>query len=188
MAQSGASGDVKSGTVVNPNTARVEAFHRQMLDRASTFSDERAAEVMAQQAAKIFEAAEADKSPEDILSADMGGTIQGRDVPGTVWEIRSYEPVISGRDDLENTHGYYISCDATYLGGPKDIAQQQGLIIGQTYALQSGAELVMFKLRALEAADAFPIRVTVMGTVTRKQRLVLRLGPAPDMAGMSDTA
>jgi hypothetical protein len=141
--------------------------------------DDFAAQVMQDQAERIFAAAETGDTSK-ILSADMGGTIQGRDVPGTVWRIHNYRPVMSNRTDLEATHGYYLSCDATYLGGPKDTATRYGLVVGSNYALQTGAELAMFKLRALEAAEAFPCDLQVVGNKTGSGRTVIKLGEPPD--------
>jgi hypothetical protein len=169
-----------SGTVATQARARVEAFHTQMLNRAqlNSVGDNRRDDIMASQAERIFAA----ESVDDILSADLGGTIQMRDVGGTVWEIRGFEPMESNRDDIEGGHGYYLSCDATYLGGPPDIAKKAGLVLGQTYALQTGAELALFKLRALEAAEAYPIKLSVIALTTRGGNTVVKLGPAPEMA------
>jgi len=160
--------------------SRVEAFHAQMLERASQFDEDRAEQVMLAQAARIFDAAESGKGTAAILSADMGGTIQGRDVPGTVWELRGFDVVRSNRTDIANAHGYYLSFDAVYLGGPKDTATKNGLTIGEPYALQTGADLVVFKAAALLADDAYPVRVSLVGTTTGSGRTLLRLTEAPD--------
>lgn len=166
--------DDKTGTVV---ARRMEAFHTRMVERAGLSTD-RGADVMAAQVEKILGATTVD----EIWNADTGGTIQMRDVPGTVWEIRSFEPVLSNRTDIENTHGYYVSTDATYLGGPKDIATKNGLVQGQTYALQTGADLITTKLAMFEAAQALPIRAMVLGITTAAGRTVLKLAEPPDMA------
>lgn len=167
--------------------ARIAAFHAQMVERAQMQDDDFGTQVMEQQAERIFSAAESGDVAK-ILDSDMGGTIQGRDVPGTVWRIQGFRPVISNRTDLENAHGYYLSCDATYLGGPKDVATKNALIIGQEYALQTGAELAVFKLRALEAAEAFPVDVMVIGIKTSSGYQVIKLGSPPDMAVQAETA
>jgi hypothetical protein len=137
---------------------------------------------MLAQAMRIFDAAEAGKSTADILAADMGGTIQCRDVPGTTWTVRGFDVVKSNRADIENSHGYYVSMDATYLGGLRSIAQKNGLVIGETYALQTGADLAVFKLRALEATEAFPLNLSVIGTTTGSGRQLIRIGEAPENA------
>lgn len=161
-----------TGTV----SRRMDAFHKRMLDRANLTTD-RGAEVMAAQVEKILGA----QTVEQIWNADTGGTIQARDVPGTVWEIRSFEPVLSNRTDIENTHGYYVSTDATYLGGPKDVATANGLVPGQDYALQTGAELIVTKLAMFEAAKALPIRAMILGIKTGAGRTVIKLTEPPEM-------
>lgn len=170
-----------TGTVVPRD--RVAAFHKRMADRAELDTD-RSAEVMAQQAERIFTA----ESVDDILSADMGGTVQMRDVPGTVWRIHGMNVNQSNRTDIENSHGYYVSADATYLGGPPDVARTNGLVLGQSYALQTGAELAVFKLAMLEARAAFPIALTVVGIKTGSGNQVIKLGPAPESVADGQTA
>jgi hypothetical protein len=166
--------DEKTGTVV---AKRTEAFHTRMLQRAQMTTD-RGAEVMASQGEKILSATTVD----EIWDADTGGTIQGRDVPETMWRIHSFEPVTSNRTDLDNARGYYASMDATYLGGPRDVATANGLVIGQQYALQTGADLVLYKLAMFEAADAFPIDVMIHEIKTASGNTLLRLVRPPDMA------
>lgn len=170
--------DPKTGTVV---AHRVETFHTRMLERAR-MSQDRASEVMAAQGEKILAASTVD----EIWDADSGGTIQGRDVPGTIWEVRSFEPVESNRTDLDNARGYYVTLDATYIGGPRDVATQNGLVIGQTYALQTGADLVLYKLAMFEVAKAYPLRVMLVEVKTRKGAL-LKLVRPPDMAQSGET-
>jgi hypothetical protein len=162
------------GTALAP---RVQAFHTRMLERAG-LSHDRASDVMAQQGEKILSA----NTIEEIWTADAGGTIQCRDVPGTVWQINTVEPVPSNRTDIENSTGYYITMDATYLGGPKDVAAANALTIGQNYALQTGAELIVFKVVMFEAAEALPIRAMIVGITTASGRTVLKLAEPPEMA------
>lgn len=165
----------QTGTVV---ARRVEAFHTRMIERAGLSTD-RAADVMASQGEKILAAT----TVEQIWNADTGGTIQMRDVPNTVWQIASFEPVTSNNPAIENSRGYYMSCEATYLGGgTKEIVTQYGLVVGQTYALQTGADLVMYKLAMFEAADALPIRAMILGIKTAAGRTVVKLAEPPDMA------
>lgn len=173
MANDGA----KTGTVAR----RVETFHTRMIERARMTTD-RAAEVMATQGERILSATTVD----EIWDADAGGTIQGRDVADTVWEIRGYQPVLSNRTDLENTRGYYMSCDAVYLGGPPEITRQFDLTIGEVYALQTGADLVMYKLAMFDAAKQFPIKVMFKSIPTQKGKL-LKLVRPPEMAQSGET-
>lgn len=159
-------------------------FHAAMLQRArdngADMSD-RSDEIMSQQAERILTA----QSVEDILRADLGGTVQCRDVPGTYWEIRSMNPVLSTRtfdDGGENAHGYYMQFDATCIGGDQDVLTRNGLTVGTVYPLQTGADLLILKARALEAADAFPIRLALLGITTQSGNTVLKWGPMPKIA------
>jgi hypothetical protein len=156
-----------------------ESFHAAMLQRArDNGAVDRTDDIMAQQAERILTAA----SVEDILRADMGGTVQCRDVPGTYWAIRGIEPVASTRtfDDGEtNQYGYYLQADAMCLGGDQNILTKNGLEVGTVYPLQTGAILLMLKLRALEAADAFPINLALIGIKTQAGKMVLKWGPMP---------
>lgn len=176
--------NTKTGTVVNAK--RTEAFHRYMLDRANDENEQggRADEIMAAQGERILSA----ETVDEIMAADAGGTIQMRDVPGTEWEIRSFRPVISTRTDITGGHGYYISCDATYIGGPDDIARKAGLEIGQDYALQTGADLVIYKLRAMEAGEYLPYKFLIHGITTAGGNTVIKLRDVPKRAEKGQTA
>jgi hypothetical protein len=161
--------------------ATVEKFHRYMLDRAANTAEDmpaRAADINAQQGERILNAT----TEEEIWAADQSGAVQARDVVGTEWQIRGYEPVPSNRADIENNKGYYFNCEATLLGGPGDILRKQGLTIGFEYSLQTGADLILFKLRAFEARDLFPIECVISGTTTASGRTVLRITPLPKRA------
>jgi hypothetical protein len=166
----------------------LSAFHASMLLRArDNGAVDRTDDIMAQQAERILTAGSVD----DILKADLGGTVQCRDVPDTYWEIHGIEPVASTRtfDDGEaNRYGYYLQADATCLGGNQDTLTKNGLQVGTTYPLQTGAMLLMLKLRALEAADAFPIRLALIGTKTQSGNTVLKWGPLPTVAQSGNVA
>jgi hypothetical protein len=161
------------------NRTLTQSFHAAMLQRArDNGMVDRTDDIMAQQAERILTA----NSVDDILKADMGGTVQCRDVPGTYWQIRGMEPVTSNRtfDDGENNkYGYYLQADAVCLGGDQDTLTRNGLEVGEVYPLQTGALLLMLKLRALEAADAFPIRLALIGIKTQAGKMVLKWGPMP---------
>jgi hypothetical protein len=166
--------DTQSGTVVQHSLT--EQFHAYMLQRArDNGAIDRGDEVMDAQAAAILGA----ESVEDILAADMGGTVQCKNVPGTYWRIRSLMPVVSNRTDIENQKGYYIQFDATLIGGDPDIIARSGLEVGGTYPLQTGAELLCIKARALEAKNAFPMDLALVGIKTASNRLVLKWGKMP---------
>lgn len=152
-------------------------FHAYMLQRArdnKTQSAERTKEIMESQAARILSA----DSVDAIWDADAGGALQMRDVPDTEWEFLDMAPVESSRtfdDGGENAHGYYVSCNAVFLGGDEKIVRQFGLTLGETYALQTGAELITTKLRAFENVGAFPLRAKVQAITTGSGRTVLKL-------------
>jgi hypothetical protein len=174
------------GTVVHRDL--VTQFHAAMLQRArDNGAVDRTDDIMAQQAERILTAGSVD----DILKADLGGTVQCRDVPNTYWEIRGFEPVASTRtfDDGEaNKYGYYLQADAVCLGGDQGTLTKNGLEVGTVYPLQTGAVLLMLKLRALEAADAFPIRLALIGTKTQSGNTVLKWGPMPTTAQSGNVA
>jgi hypothetical protein len=166
-----------TGTVGSRNlTAQ---FHASMLQRARDNGVvDRTDDIMSQQAERILTAT----SVEDILKADLGGTVQCRDVPNTYWQIRSIDPVTSTRtfeDGGENQHGYYLQADATCIGGDQEVLTRNGLVVGTVYPLQTGAVLLMLKLKALEAADAFPINLALIGIKTQSGNTVLKWGPMP---------
>lgn len=151
-------------------------FHASMLQRArDNGAEDRSEEILAQQAERLLTAG----TVEEIMRADLGGTVQCRDVPGTYWEIRGIEPVISKRTDIEKTHGYYLQMDATCIGGDADVMARNGLMVGTVYPLQTSADLLMLKLRAFEAADAFPIKLALIGIKTGSDNTVLKWGPMP---------
>ena len=163
-----------TGTVV-PHSL-TESFHAAMLQRArDNGATDRSEEVMEAQAERILTA----DSVDDILAADMGGTVQCKNVPGTYWEIRSLAPVLSTRTDIENAKGYYMQFDAVLIGGDPEIIARNGLEVGTVYPLQTGAELLMIKARALEAKNAFPLAVALVGKQTQSGNTVLKWGKMP---------
>jgi hypothetical protein len=160
-------------------------FHRYMLARASeNGSDEQSEDVMAQQVEAILTAEGVDA----ILKADMGGTVQCRDVPGTYWEIFSWTARKGNRDDIENSHGYYVQFQATCIGGDPEVMARNGLEVGRQYPLQTSAELLTSKARALEAAEALPIRLALVGNRTQAGYTVLKWGPMPVTVQQGQTA
>lgn len=164
----------QSGTVVKHSLT--EQFHASMLQRAQdNGAVDRGDEVMEQQAMRILTA----DSVEGIMSADMGGAVQCKNVPGTYWEIRGMQPVISNRTDIENSHGYYVQYDAVLIGGDPDVIARNGLHVGEVYPLQTGAILLTTKVRALEAKNALPARLALIGTKTASGWTVLKWGDLP---------
>jgi hypothetical protein len=155
----------------------VDKFHAYMLDRAKT-SDNRSGDIMRDQAARILGA----QSEDEIWDADTGGTVQCRDVPGLMVEITSFEPVVSNRTDIENSKGYYLTMQAIVLGGPDDILTRNGLAVGQSIALQTGADLLMLKVRAMEAGGYLPMRTLIKAYKTQSGNDVLKFERMPRMA------
>ena len=153
-------------------------FHRFMLARAEdaiTDGADRGEEVMEAQAMRILTATGVD----EILSADMGGTVQCRDVPGTFWTLRGIAVLKGNREDIEKSHGYYVQFDATCIGGDPEVMARNGLKPGVTYPLQTSALLLTTKARALEVEDAFPINLALIGNKTQSGNTVLKWGPMP---------
>ena len=150
-------------------------FHRYMLARATESAQDRGENVMERQADAILNAT----AEKDIWDADAGGTIQARDIPECEVEIRSFEPVISNRQDIEGGHGYYISMDATCLGGPEDTLSRMSLQPGQDFVLQTGAPLIMLKVRAFEANGYLPVKALIKSYQTQSGNTVLKLRPVP---------
>ena len=165
------------GSVQSPTLT--QRFHAMMLERATVEDNsERAAEIAEQQAERIMSA----ESLDDILGADSGGTVQCRDVPNTEWEIRGYRVIRSNRTDIENSAGYYISMDAVCLAGPDDTLTRAGVTIGEQVALQTGAYLLMVKVRALEVGGYLPQRLYLLGTKTQQGFTILKWTAPPKRA------
>jgi hypothetical protein len=174
-----------SGTVTNRPIA-LDQFHQLMRDRAGMVREDRGAEVMQRQALAILQA----ESVEDIINADMGGTIQARDVDGLEIEILDFEPLLSNRTDSETgrqlaREGYYVSMNAVVLGATKDQLTRFGLQLGKEIVLQTGAELFMLKVAALEKAGALPFRGRVTAIETQSGNSVVKLFPLPERATQS---
>lgn len=165
-----------SGEVLNKST--LEQFHAAMRDRAAFVSEDRADEIMTQQALLILAASETG-DPDAIMRADMGGTVQARDAGSLEVEIHSMDPVISNREDIEGGHGYYVSMQTTLLGGDEDTLTKLGLQVGSDMVLQTGAELFVLKVAALEKAGALPYRGRVSSISTRSGNNVVKLSALP---------
>jgi hypothetical protein len=155
-----------------------EQFHATMLREAQQNAEREdvAQEVMESQLAAILGA----KTREELWRADMGGTVQARDAHGLEVRITAMRADVSDRDDLDNTHGYYISYpDTVVLGGPADILTKNGLVVGQVFVLQTGAELFNAKLAMFRADNAFPIDGVIGATKTRSGNHVIKFWEMP---------
>ena len=127
----------------------------------------------------ITVASDEDASAEDIWNADAGGTVQARDVPGLEVRISSIESVLSNREDIENSKGYYASMAATVLGGPEDVLVRNGIQLGADIVLQTGAELIISKVQAFKSRDLLPIDAVITAIPTASGNDVLKLRPMP---------
>lgn len=171
-----------SGKIIKQSD--LEKFHELMRTRASLVSEDRGAEVMERQALMILAAIETGEVSE-IERADMGGTIQARDVSGLEVEIRDFEPVMSRRDDIESAFGYYYSMNATVLGysGEDDTTlTRMGLEIGQDFILQTGAILFILKVAGMEMSGQMPYRGRITAIKTQSGNYVVKLYPLPKRA------
>lgn len=178
---SGAEVEIRThdGQVVNRDS--LQQFHHEMRERAQFVSEDRSDEVMTRQALSILAAAST-ADPDAIMRADMGGTVQCRDAGTLEVEIQTMDPVISQREDITGGNGYYISMDCTVLGGEEDMLTKLGLQIGGDVVLQTGAELFVLKVAALEKSGALPYRGRVVSIPTRSGNTVVKLGAIPRRA------
>lgn len=164
---------------------RMEKFHQSMRRRAKDEAENRpvniAEEISAKNADQIFAAAMKDgASMADVWNAGTGDALQGRDIVGLETRIYGFHVDESTRTDLENaTNGYYLTLDATVIGGPEEILRKLGVNIGQEVAIQTGADDPVFRLRAAELLDGFPLDAVWVGRATRSGNTVLKLRPAP---------
>lgn len=168
-----------SGEIVNRTD--LDNFHERMRTRAAIISDDRSSEIMERQALAVLLAAGTGDA-EAIMRADMGGTVQARDAGSLEIEIREIEPVISDREDIEGGHGYYLSMMGTVLGGDDDMLTRNSLVIGGDVVLQTGAELFVLKVAALEKAGALPYKGRVTAISTRSGNSVVKFTPLPRRA------
>lgn len=167
-----------TGTIVAKRPA--ERFRQYAVARALDTSVNRGADVMDSQVDRILAQAERDDVTEkDIWDADAGGTVQARDVPGLEVQISDLSFVASSRDDIENNKGYYASMGATVLGGPEDVLTKAGLEIGTDFVLQTGADLIIAKVRAFQAREMLPVNAVITATRTSSGNDVLRIRPLP---------
>ena len=181
MATSDKAVDVTAVTGEVVTRTDLDEFHRRMVERASFVSDDRSGEIMERQALAILLAGGTGDA-EAIMRADMGGTVQARDADSLEIEIREADPVISDRDDIEGGHGYYLSMTGTVIGGDEGMLTRNSLVIGGDVVLQTGADLFVLKVVALEKAGAFPYRGRVTALSTRKGNTVVKFTPLPRRA------
>jgi hypothetical protein len=182
-------------THIDPSIDRMGQFHEFMRQRAvaeRTAVGNVAQQISARNADQIFAAVEKDDgTDEDIWNAGTGGALQGRDAVnedgGLEIRIYGFRPDESTRtfegEDEETRKGYYVTIDAMVIGGPDSLLRTRGLEIGQEIALQTGADDVIFRLRAFElrsqktGRSAFPLDARLVGVKTSKDNTILKLRP-----------
>jgi len=165
--------DVKTGEVVP--YARVRKFDSYMRQPAPTENKDRAADIEDQQVQRLLDA----ETDEEIWDADQGGTFQGKDCVGLEIQVNSLTVVLSKREDIVSRQGYYISADAVCLGGPAEVLKSLGLSVGEQFVFQTGAPLIVTKLRAFEARGRLPVKGVVTGLKTGTDNTLLKLRPLP---------
>lgn len=170
MADKAVSTPAREGTV--SKTTPAQAFRSYMAERAVRESATDSTDVAANQIDRIFSA----ETEADIWDADQGGTVQARDVIGIVVEIRSMRMQESER--FEGSP-YYANFDVTCLGGPKEVLARASLSVGASFVLQTGAELIIAKVRAFESRNMLPVRAIIAGTRTSSGFDVLKLAQVP---------
>jgi hypothetical protein len=162
-----------TGNAVAPSPA--QKFRNYMAERAAAESSVTAEDVAGNQIDKVFQATDA----AGIFGAVSGGTIQARDVVGLTVEIHSMRMQESERFD---GNPYYANLDVTVLGGPREVLSRAAVEIGANAILQTGAEIIIAQVRALEANQLLPQAATIQGTETSNGFTVLKLGEPPVQA------
>jgi len=122
---------------------------------------------------------------DDIWNADAGGTVQGRDAVGLEVEILDFKSTPSHKADIESN--YYGTMRATVLGGPTDVLTKNGLNVGDSIALQTGAENILGKVFAFHLRGRLPIRAIITGTTTQSGNEVLSIRPLPVRSSSAKT-
>lgn len=144
-----------------------ESLRMYLASRAEESETVRGSDVMDQQ----LDAMLAAETPEDIWEADSGGTIAGQNFTDVPIRITGYS-VVKGGEQFAAPLGVYILITATVLDG----ANAEGADTGDTVTLNTGAPLIIGKLRVLEANGLLPVDCFIKGTKT-PNGTVLKLRP-----------
>lgn len=164
-----------------------QQFHRWMLAQAKAYGngDSDAITITDNQVERILTA----ESEDAIWDADLGGAVQGRDVGGLEVTIRGYRPMVAKpREDVQNDKGYYISMDCTVIGGPREVLTRNMLAIGADVQLQTGAPLIIAKVRAMEAREMLPVNAMILAIPTAAGNNVLKLARIPERAAQGSSS
>jgi hypothetical protein len=177
---------VEGRPVESSSLQLAQRYHTYMLTRAQAEDNKPAGpEIMASQVEKILNA----ETEDAIWDSDTGGTVQARDVPGLEVEIRDLRIVRSTREfeDGGENKGYYGSMNVTVLGGPRDLLTRHALRVGDDAVLQTGADLILSKVRSFEARELLPVKGVIQSTDTASGNTVLRLVRMPERVTQAST-
>lgn len=164
-----ATGEIETITdakVVKNGDTPADKFKRYMLDRAAIEGESMAYDVAANQVSAIMEAA-ASGDIQAIWDADTLGMTNAQSLEDVEQIIKSYTVHKSTDDAIETPWGIFVIVHAARMDKPDEE------IIWNT-----GAPLIISKLRAFEAVGAFPLEAVIRGTKASKGR-VLKLAPVP---------
>ena len=143
---------VKEGTVIaNGATGTVQSFSEYMIARAGEEKETAGAGAFDSQLASMISA----QTEAEVWAADESGTIQGRDLIGCEVRIHDLTSHESTNEEFEG-NGFFVTCNATLLAGPKNVLTAQGLTVGQDFVLSTGAILIIGKIRWYESKNKLP--------------------------------
>jgi len=154
-----------AGTVARPH----DQFGEYLLRRAEEDGATRGYEVAASQMDKMLAA----ETEQEIWDADEGGTVNGQDMIDVELEIRGFK-VATSDDQYDAALGVYILIDATRLDN------------GEQVIVNTGAPLIITKLRMFEVREMLPVTGVIRGTKARNGT-VLKLRQLPSRAVKSET-
>lgn len=143
----------------------VDRFKKYMHNRAAIEGANMAYDVAANQIDKIMQAADSG-DVQAIWDADDMPILNGQDLQDVEQRITGFTVHESTNDAFENPWGIFI------------IVQAQKLSDGEEIVWNTGAALLISKLRAFEAVGAFPLDAVIKGTKAGKGT-VLKLAPVP---------
>lgn len=147
-----------------------DQFAEYLARRAENDGATRGYEVASNQMDKLLTA----ETEQEIWDADEGGTVNGQDMIDVELNIRGFKVAVSS-DEYEATLGVYILIDAVRLDN------------GEEVIVNTGAPLIITKLRMFEAREMLPVNGVIRGTKARNGT-VLKLRPLSARAVTTETA
>lgn len=165
---------VKTGTAIA--TRPHEQFRAYLQRRAEDSDGVRGYEIAQQQMDKILTA----ESDQDVWDADEGGTIAGNDFCDVEFRIHGFD-IATSDDEFESVLNVYALIRGTLL------QEWNGEPVGAEVLVNTGAPLIVTKLRMLELREMLPADVVIRGTKAKKGT-VLKLRPVPKRAASGTVA